>query len=75
MSAYIYAIIPYKSGLTFDTNEPYPFAYGFVPSELRGMDSEFIDEMAFEVFSDFIIINTCYRQSAFTNSKDGYNWM
>ena len=43
MSAYIYAIIPYKSGLTFDTNEPYPCAWGFVPTEINNIDSEFTD--------------------------------
>lgn len=75
MYAYIYAIIPYKSGFIFDSNEPYPCAWGFVPPKLNGMDSEFVDGESFMVFSDFLMINTCYRQSAFTNNKEGYNWM
>ena len=75
MSAYIYAIIPYKSYFIFDTNEPYPCAWGFVPPELNGIDSVFVDEDSFQVFSDFLIINTCFRQSAFTNNKDGYSMM
>ena len=75
MSAYIYAIIPYKSYFIFDTKEPYPCVWGFVPPELKGIDSEFTEADGLELFADFLMINTCQRLSAFTNNKDGYNRM
>lgn len=75
MSDYIYAIIPYKSGIAFNSQEPYPCVWGIVPSELEGIDSEFTDSEGIVLFSDFLMINTCYRLSAFTNNEDGYNWM
>ena len=73
MSAYIYAIIPYKSGLTFSRKEPIPCVYNPYLPELKSIDSEFIDEIV--QYSEFIMINTCYRQSAFIDNRDGYCWI
>ncbi|GEM_PF-5616234 len=38
MSAYIYAIIPYRSGISFDGDDPITCIYGPVLSELDEMD-------------------------------------
>ena len=40
---------------------------------LKGVVSEFAD--IDYVFEDFLLINTCYRQSAFTERLDGYSWL
>ncbi len=75
MSDYLYAVIPYKSGINFDPNEEEPFSFGPVLPELKGIDSEFVEEDGLILFADFLMINTCYRQSAFTDNKNGYNWI
>lgn len=75
MSSYIYAIIPYKSGISFSKHEPIPcVCHPFLP-ELKGIESEFTEPDGLSLFADFLMINTCYRQSAFTDNKDGYNWI
>ena len=75
MSAYIYAIIPYKSGLTFTEKDDMPCVWSPIIPELKSIDSEFVDPEGLELYSDFLMINTCQRQSAFTNNRNGYNWM
>lgn len=72
MSAYIYAIIPYRSGISFDEDDPITCIYGPVLSELDEIESEYTDRGRLCLFKDFLQINTCCRQSAFTNIKDGY---
>ena len=75
MSSYIYAIIPYKSGISFSIHEPIPCKWSPFLPELKGIESEFADPGGLCLFADFLMINTCYRQSAFTDNKDGYNWI
>jgi hypothetical protein len=75
MSAYIYAIIPYKSGIRIGANDPFQFVYGLVPQELRGIESEFTVAEKLELHVDFLLINTCCRESVFTNNSDGYSRM
>ena len=73
MSQYIYAIIPYESGVSFSKDKPYRFVFDYELPELKDIHSEFTDELC--MFKDFIIINTCYRQSSFTDHRDGYCWI
>ena len=75
MSSYIYAIIPYKSGISFSKHEPIPCVFHPFLPELKGIESEFTEPDGLSLFADFLMINTCYRQSAFTDNKDGYNWI
>lgn len=75
MSSYLYAVIPYKSNISVSRKEPYPCIVNpFIP-ELKGIDSEFADSSYYDLFADFLLINTCYRLSAFSNNKDGYCWI
>lgn len=73
MSQYIYAIIPYESGVSFSKDDPFPCVWYPVLPELKDIHSEFTDDMC--LFKDFLMINTCYRQSAFTDNRDGYCWI
>lgn len=77
MSQWLYAIIPYKSGITFSKDGPYsePLVYCPVLPELKDISSEFTDPEALYLFKDFLMINICYRQSAFTNNRDGSCWI
>lgn len=72
MSRYIYAIIPYESGISFSKDDPYPRLWPVLP-ELKTIHSEFTD--CLRLFKGFLMINTCYRQSAFTDNRDGYCWI
>jgi hypothetical protein len=74
MSAFIYAIIPYKSGITVSSKEPYPCIWNPSIPELKGIASELelTDPDGLSLFSDFLMINTCQRQSAFTCNRNGY---
>lgn len=73
MSQYIYAIIPYESGISFSKDEPYPCVWDPVLPELKDIHSEFTDGLC--LFKDFLMINTCHRQSAFTENKEGFCWI
>lgn len=75
MSAYIYAIIPYKSGISFSSDDPIRCVWEPILPELEGIDSEFTEKGSLSLFADFFLINTCYRQSAFTDNIDGYSWI
>lgn len=75
MSAYIYAIIPYKIGDSFCPDEGFSCIYGAEIPALKGIVSEFADPRLFYLYEDFLLINTCYRQSAFTERLDGYSWL
>ena len=70
MSQYIYAILPYDSGISVSKDEPYPCEWYPALPKLKDINSEFTNDLC--MFKDFIIVNTCYRQSAFTDNKDGY---
>lgn len=73
MSSYIYAIIPYKSDISVTQEEPCVY-YPILP-ELKCIESEFTDRESLELYPDFLMINLCYRKSAFTENKDGYSWI
>lgn len=75
MAQYIYAIIPYDIGIKITPEDKEQGIYAPYLPELKNIDSEFADESLYCLFENFIEINTCYRQSAFTNNKDGYNWI
>ena len=75
MSQYIYAVIPYESGISFSKDEPYPCVWNPVLPELKDIDSEFAEQDGLCLFKDFLMINTCYRQSAFTDNRDGFCWI
>jgi hypothetical protein len=75
MSAYIYAIIPYKSGIHFSKEDKEQGWWNPFISELKNVSNEFTEEDRLILFEDFLMVNTCYRQSAFTGCKDGYNWI
>ena len=72
MSAYIYAIIPYNNeNLFHPVGGDNIVLFPNIPV-LDGIDFEFIDSEGLELHEDFLLINTCCRQSFFTNNKDGY---
>lgn len=75
MSAYIYAVIPYESGIGFAPDEEYKCV--FYPSipELISSKSEFAKPDDLFLFTDFVLVNTCYRLSAFANQKNGYSYL
>ena len=73
MSAYIYAIIPYKSGISFDDDELFPFVCDPILPQLDCIQSQFTKPDGLMLYKDFLLINTCLRQSVFTNNRDGYN--
>lgn len=75
MSAYVYALIPYKNKKLFKPEDgeiscPYPN----IP-ELKGIQSEFADTGLFDLFCDFVLVNTCYRLSSFIECENGYCWL
>ena len=71
MSAYLYAVIPYKSGLHFQDEDEDKFVFGYMPKELKGINKAF-DEKCFEAFADFILINTCCRMSSLNCNENGW---
>ena len=75
MSQYIYAIIPYDSGMKLSDEEKEQGIYAPFFPELDSIDSEFTEESLYSMLEEYIQINTCYRQSAFTNNKGGYCWI
>lgn len=75
MSQYIYAVIPYKSGIRFAKDDDVKCI--FCPSipELKSINSELTDPDGLQLFADFVLVNTCYRVSAFANQKNGYSYL
>ena len=71
MSSYLYAVIPYKSGLLFQDEDEDKFVRGSMPKEPENIDTEF-DEGCFELFEDFILINTCCRMSSLNCNENGW---
>ena len=72
MSAYIYAIIPYKNENLFHPMDGDNIVLFPNIPVLDGIDSEFTDPEGLVLHEDFLLINTCWRQSYFTNNKEGY---
>lgn len=75
MSQYIYAIIPYKSGIPYSKKNPNPCIFSPFIQPLKEIESEFAEQDVLSLFKDFLIINTCYRQSAFSGNRDGFCWI
>lgn len=70
MSQHIYAIIPYKSKIYTDfIMDGEPGIWNPLIPELKGIESEFVEPDGLTLFKDFLKINTCLRQSAFTQKK------
>ncbi|MBQ7551463.1 MAG: hypothetical protein IJP65_04835 [Bacteroidales bacterium] len=72
MSAYIYAIIPYSNENLCHSMDGDNIVLFPNIQALDGIDSEFTDPEGLELHEDFLLINTCCRQSFFTNNKEGY---
>lgn len=74
MSDYLYAVIPYSKGVTLYSPDELEEGrrYPVIP-ELKGVDSEYAEEDGLILFADFLMINTCGRQSWFANIEDGYS--
>ena len=71
MSRYIYAIIPYKSDISVSREEPC-ICYPVLP-ELKGVESKYAEDNGYlDLYPDFLMVNTCYRKSAFIDNRDGY---
>ncbi len=75
MSQYIYAVIPYESGLRFARDAEYKCEFGQSIPELKSLNSEFAGPNGVDLFTDFALINTCYRVSAFANHNNGYSYL
>ena len=58
MSDYLYAVIPYNSGMYFDPNEEEPCIWEPNLQELKGIESEFVEIDGLTLFEDFLMINT-----------------
>lgn len=74
MSAYAYAVIPYKNETLFKPEEGEVSCYPQLP-EVKNIKSEFTKPDSLELFKDFILINTCYRLSSFIRCEDGFCWL
>lgn len=74
MSAYAYAVIPYKNETLFKPEEGEVSCYPQLP-EVKNIKSEFTEPDSLELFKDFILINTCYRLSSFIRCEDGFCWL
>lgn len=74
MSDYLYAVIPYNKGVTLYSPDELEEgrSYPVIP-ELKGIDSIYAEGNRLKLFADFLMINTCGRQSWFTNNEDGYS--
>ncbi|MDO4957840.1 MAG: hypothetical protein Q4E68_01105 [Prevotellaceae bacterium] len=77
MSQYVYAVLPYDSGIFFDPDEHYNCVFDYKIYELKDISKDLIyPDMAEYVtmFKDFIVFNTCLRVSNFCgNPKNGFN--
>ncbi len=74
MSAYAYALIPYKNKTLLKPEEGEVSCYPLFP-EVKNIESEFTEPGSLEMFKDFILINTCYRLSSFIKCEDGFCWL
>ena len=72
MSDYLYAVIPYKGTSLYSPDELEEGVWDPIIPELKGIDSEYAEKDGLKLFADFLMINTCGRQSWFTNNEDGY---
>ncbi len=74
MSDYLYAVIPYNKGTTlYSPDELEEGRSAPIIPELKGIDSEYAEKDSLTLFADFLLINTCGRQSWFADNEDGYS--
>ncbi len=73
MSDYLYAVIPYKGTTLYNSDKLEEGVCDPIIPELKGICSEYAEEDGLKLFADFLLINTCGRQSWFTNNEDGYS--
>ncbi len=73
MSDYLYAVIPYKGTSLYSPDELEEGFWDPIIPELKGIDSKYAEDDYLILFADFLLINTCGRQSWFTNNEDGYS--
>lgn len=73
MSDYLYAVIPYKGTSLYSPDELEEGVWDPIIPELKGIDSEYAEEDGLKLFADFLMINTCGRQSWFADNEDGYS--
>lgn len=74
MSDYLYAVIPYNKGTTlYSPDELEEGRSEPIIPELNGIYSEYAEKDGITLFADYLMINTCARQSWFTNNEDGYS--
>lgn len=74
MSQYLYAIIPYNSGMDFSSSEE-PFIWEPHVPEFEDVDSELTEEDGLQLYSEYITINTCARMSWLKCDENGYCWI
>lgn len=75
MSAYVYALISYENKKIFNPEEGEVSCLCPNIPELKGIQSEFADSSGLHLFKDFVLVNTCYRLSSFTECENGYCWL
>ena len=74
MSDYLYAVIPYNKGTTlYSPDELEEGRSEPIIPELNGIYSEYAEKDGITLFADYLMINTCARQSWFTNNEDGFS--
>ena len=73
MSDYLYAVIPYKGSSLYSPDELEEGLWDPIIPELKGIDSKYAEDDYLILFADFLLINTCGRQSWFADNEDGYS--
>lgn len=74
MSAYLYALIPYKSGIDFTYSDE-PFYWHPLIREFENVDSELTDREGLQQYGDYIVVNTCARMSSLKCDTRGFCWI
>ena len=73
MSDYLYAVIPYKGTNLYSPDKLEEGLWDPIIPELKSIDSEYAEKDGLMLFADYLMINTCGRQSWFTNNENGYS--
>ncbi len=73
MSDYLYAVIPYKGTFLYNADKLEKGRRDPIIPELKGVDSEYAEKDCLILFADFLLINTCGRQSWFADNENGYS--
>ena len=73
MSDYLYAVIPYNGTSLYSPDKLEEGLWDPIIPELKGIDSKYAEDDYLILFADFLLINTCGRQSWFADNEDGYS--